>query len=56
MNLIPMPKKFDKQDGSLKNKAVRLTTQITDERLIKAINKLPISENGTTLEICIGIC
>lgn len=51
MNLIPMPKKVEKQDGFLKSKAVRLTTQITDERLIKAINKLPISEYGTTLEI-----
>ena len=46
-----MPKKIEKQDCFLKSKSIRLTTEITDERLLNALSKLPISENGAALEI-----
>lgn len=48
-----MPKKIEKFKEVLKNKAVRLITNVTDERLLKAINTLPASEEGTALEILI---
>jgi len=51
MNLIPMPKKIEKYEGFLENKAVCLKSNLFDERLLKAIDCLPVQYNGTGLEI-----
>ena len=51
INLIPMPKKIIINDGYLEKNAVKTLSGSLDERLNKAILKLPVSDNGAELEI-----
>ena len=44
-------KKNEKYEGFLENKAVCLKSNMSDERLLKAIDCLPVQCNGTGLEI-----
>ncbi len=53
MNLIPMPKNIKEFDGTLKYKAIKSVKGINDERLMRAINMLPFSEQGVYLEMLI---
>ena len=54
VKLIPNPKIIKKRDGLLKGKTLKLADGITDDRLIKAMKKLPFSECGTNIEVQIG--
>ena len=53
MKLIPSPQKAEISDGFLNKKSVKLITDVSDERLLCAINKLPLSADGVALEIMI---
>lgn len=51
MNLIPMPKKLQKYNAPFVHRYVNVNTSITDERIKKAIMKLPLSKTGVLMEI-----
>ncbi len=53
INLIPAPKKVAVKDGFFGFKAV-CPDGLSDERLIKAVNKLPVSKDGAKLSFKIG--
>ena len=54
MNLIPMPKKMTKKEDCFENTAVKPVHTICDERLLKAIEKLPVSDSGAELYVTIA--
>ena len=51
INIIPTPKKIQILDGVFNNKSIKLISDLNDNRLIKALNHLPQSDNGVPLEI-----
>lgn len=53
MKLIPQPKEVILFDGFLRTKAVRFNHFYLDSRVIKAVEKLPQSEEGVLLEISV---
>lgn len=53
MNLIPKPHKVEEHNGFLNKKTIKPVTEISDERLLCAIEKLPVSEEGTAFSIII---
>ena len=52
MHLIPQAKVFEKKEGFLQNLTISLPLA-ADPRLVKALKKLPVAENGTAVDICI---
>ena len=52
LHLIPKVKKLEERPGSLPCKAVRLPEKL-ESRLQKALEKLPIAENGVPVEITV---
>ena len=54
MKLIPLPRKINITQEIITNKSVAFCKDDLDLRLVKAIQKLPICENGLLLSIRIG--
>lgn len=54
MKLIPMPKSIQEYEGTFTHRTVKIVTSISDERIAKAMQKLPISDDGVPLEIEMG--
>ncbi len=54
MKLIPTPRKINKTQEIIINKSVSFCDNGLESRLVKAIQKLPISENGLPLTLHIG--
>lgn len=52
MHLIPQVKKLEVKKGFLTSRAICLPDHI-DSRLLKALKKLPVSENGVPVEITV---
>lgn len=53
MKLLPTPKKIQLTGGYFTHKTIRVATQNLEDRLMTAINKLPLSSGGATMEITI---
>ena len=51
MNLIPTPKDMRIGEGYLRHKACRLPDELPDERLNKALLKLPVAQDGAMLSV-----
>jgi N-acetyl-beta-hexosaminidase len=51
MKLIPPPRKINTTQEIITNKSVAFCNDDLDHRLVKAIQKLPICENGLLLSI-----
>lgn len=51
MKLIPTPKKIEFYEDFLDSNSVRLVSDISDKRILFAIEGLPLSGEGTSLEI-----
>ena len=51
MNLIPKVKKIESHDGILEKKEICLPKEAIDSRLIKALKKLPISNDGILINL-----
>lgn len=51
LNLIPSPKKLEITEGFLSKKTLCIYSAITDARIKKAIEKLPLSSDGIPLAI-----
>ena len=57
MHLIPMPKVIKEEEKLFSYKTIRVLTEIADERIKKALQKLPLSDTGASMEIQIcGTC
>lgn len=54
MKLIPMPQKIEESSEKISYRSLNLASCIEDSRVLNAIKKLPLSENGAKLEIVIG--
>lgn len=54
MKLIPTPKLLVQNEEIIAQRTVAIDNTITDERLVKAINKLPVSTDGLPLSFHIG--
>lgn len=54
LNLIPSPQKLEITEGFLSQKTLCVYSAITDTRIKKAIEKLPLSSDGIPLAIEIG--
>lgn len=55
LNLIPAPKVLEEREGTLNKKTVRIQGEISDARVKKASQKLPLSADGIPLITEIGI-
>ena len=53
MKLLPAPKKIQLTGGYFTHKTIRVATQNLETRLVKALNKLPLSSGGADLKITI---
>lgn len=51
MHLIPMPKVLKKEKGFFSYKTVSLLTEVTDERIERALQKLPLSDTGAAMKM-----
>lgn len=51
MHLIPYPKKIKEERETLNSKTICVVSDIEDRRLIKALSKLPLSDNGIPMKI-----
>lgn len=51
MNLIPKVKQLDKREGFLRSKSLRLASDKLDSRLLNALKKLPLSNEGVPLSV-----
>ena len=51
MHLIPMPKVIKEEEKLFSYKTIRVLTEIADERIKKALQKLPLSDTGASMEI-----
>ena len=54
INLIPMPKLLNIETGFLEKHTMNVVTKMEDERIQKALKKLPLSREGTVTEIYIN--
>ena len=54
MNIIPKPKSLEKREGFLQKKKIKLVSEISDERILMAINSLPLADDGLPLIISVG--
>lgn len=54
MNLIPMPKRMETGEGFLTKHTVCIVSQTGDERLQKALQKLPAASGGIVMEMMIA--
>ncbi|MBQ7091007.1 MAG: beta-N-acetylhexosaminidase, partial [Clostridia bacterium] len=54
IHLIPQPKKLIEADGFLAKKAFFCADLPADERLVAAIRKLPLAEDGAALTVAYG--
>ena len=54
MHLIPMPQLFETTQERIENRTIRCDSTNMDVRLVKAIQKLPNSENGLPFMVHIG--
>lgn len=53
MKLIPMPQRIEKGSEKISYTSLKLISDIDDSRVLSAIKKLPLSENGAKLELII---
>lgn len=51
MHLIPMPTVLKEEEGSLSYKTISLLTEVTDKRIERALQKLPLSDTGANMKI-----
>lgn len=51
MHLIPMPKVLKQEDGFFFCKTINILTEVTDKRIERALQKLPLSDTGASMEI-----
>lgn len=51
LHLIPKPKKLEEKSEYISAKTIHIVTQISDERIQKAVQRLPLSDDGIAMEI-----
>ena len=51
LNLIPKPKVLKEESNYISEKTIHIVTEITDKRIQKAVQKIPISDNGIAMEL-----
>ena len=54
MKLIPKPKSIIQKDGIFLHRYLHIVTPVADERILKALEKFPLSKDGAPIEIVFG--